>query len=316
MTEPAFVPELSPQPPSAAPDVLSRALQAGKWGALGGATLGGIRGAIKGKDFLKNTLGGAILGALGTGGFTAYHHASPFQRGGIAGTAYQEAMQRALGEAVGGAPLSDIGSSAIQQALMSVLAGKGQFTPDQQRALVQQFTQSIIPTEKGWSRRINLAERVANQLKAGKPHRAVRGLQTMAQVIPDMDMRTAAQHALQRIKSGRFRLPEERAALAALGERMRTRLDLLRKAQPAVSALAQMKSRYGLGELSTEELAQQIGLLTGRFGAQHEKAQLMRQLLQDMISRPVQKTSPGSLIGRTMEESPELGATVMEALGR
>jgi hypothetical protein len=138
----------------------------------------------------------------------------------------------------------------------------------------------------------------------------------VAQIIPDMDMRTAAQHALQRIKAGRFHLPEERAALAALGERIRTRLDLLRKAKPAVSALAQMKSRYGLGELSTEELAQQIGLLTGRFGAQHEQAQHMRQLLQDMISRPVPKTSPGSLIGRTMEESPELGAAVMEALGR
>lgn len=315
MPEQSFIPGLSEQPTDKS-DALSSALRAGKWGALGGGTLGGIRGVTTGKDFLKNTLGGALIGALGAGGFTAYHKASPFQQGGVAGTAYQDAMQRALGEAVGGGSLGDVGSGAMQQALMSVLSGKGNFTPDQQSALVQQFTQSTLPSKKGWERRIKLADRVAAQLTSGNPRTAHRGLRVMARVMPDTDMRTAAEHALQRIEGGRTQGPEERAALASLGERMRSRLVMYRKASPALSALSGMKSQYGAGKMSNEQLSQQIGLLTGRFGSKEEKAQRMRQFLQQMIARPVAKTAPGSLMGQTMSESPEIGNLVMSALER
>jgi len=315
MPEQSTIPGLAPQPEQQ-PDVLSSALHAGKWGAAGGAALGGIRGALKGKDFLKNTLGGALLGALGAGGFTAYHKASPFQQGGVAGTAYQDAMQRALGEAVGGGNFSDISSGAMEQVLTSVLSGKGEFKPEQQRALVQQFTQSTLPTKKGWARRIKLADKVSSQLTSGNPRTAYRGLRVMAKVMPDTDMRTAAEHALKRIESGRMRLPEERAALAALGERMRSRLGMYHKATPALGALSEMKSQYGSGKLSNEQLAQQIGILTGRFGSKEEKAQRTRQFLQQMIARPVSKTAPDSLMGQTMREAPDIGDLVMSAMER
>jgi len=314
MPEQSFIPNTN-SPPEQGPDVLGSALNAGKWGALGGATVGGVRGALKG-DFLKNTLGGALLGALGAGGFTAYHKANPFQQGGVAGTAYQDAMQRALGEAVSGSPLDEVGSGAAQQALMSVLSGKGRFTPDEQSSLVQQFTQSTLPSQKGWERRISLADKVSNQLASGKPQAAYRGLKVMAQVMPDMDMRTAAEHALKRIETGRMRGPEDQAALAALGARMRSRLDMYRKATPAIGALSSMKSKYGGGKLSDEQLAQQVGILTGRFGSKDEKSQRMRTFLQQALARPVNKTAPGSLMGQTMAEAPEVGNLVMSALER
>ena len=316
--EQSFIPGLAPPQAeqAAQPDILGSALSAGKWGALGGGALGGLRGLMRGKGFLKNTLGGALLGALGAGGFTAFHKADPFQRGGMAGTAYQEAMQRALGEAVGGGTLSDVGSGALQQALMSVLSGKGQFTPDQQQALVQQFTQSLLPTEKGWGKRIKLGEQVSHLLSSNRPQRAYGGLRAMSKVMPDMDMRTAIQHAMQRIEAGRIRSPEERSALAALGSRMKSRLEMYRKATPAIGALGELKSQFGAGGLSSEDLAKRVGLLTGRFGAKDEKSQRMRQFLQETIARPAATRQPGNLLGSTMREAPALGDYVMSALER
>jgi len=197
-----------------------------------------------------------------------------------------------------------------------VLSGKGRFSPDEQRSLVQQFTQSTLPSKKGWERRINLADKVADQLASGKPHSAYRGLKVMAKVMPDMDMRTAAEHALKRIETGRMRGPEDQAALAALGARMRSRLAMYRKATPAIGALSGMKAQYGGGKISDEQLAQQVGILTGRFGSKDEKSQRMRTFLQQALARPVNKSAPGSLMGQTMSESPEVGNLVMSALER
>jgi hypothetical protein len=298
-------------------DVLAKALEAGKWGAAGGAGLGALSSLVSGEgNYLRNTLAGALLGGGATGGFAAYQAADPFQRGGVAGTAYQKALERTLGETIGGSTLSEAGSAGLRDALISTLTGQGSFEPEEQSALVQQFTQSTLPTKKGWDRRIKLASKVADQLTSDNPRKAFRGLRVMAQVMPDVDMKTAAQHALQRIESGQTRLPEEISALAALGNRIRARLETYNQATPAVDSLRAMKSEFGSGKINPEEFAQRIGLLTGRFGEQTPEAQRLRQFLQQVIARPVSRTKPNSLMGRTMSEAPEVGDLVMSALER
>ena len=307
--------EFYPEKPAPA-DVGQRALEAGKLGLAGGAGLGLLREVLSDKpDYLKGTLGGALLGGLGAGSLAAYQSADPFQRGSVPGQAYQSALQSALMKTVGGADVPEVAQSAMQSALTSVLTGRGRFTPEEQQSLVQQFTQSVLPTKGGWEKRIKLAGKVADQLASEQPMRAMRGLQLMTDVMPDVDIKAAAGHALERLRGGRYRKEEERAALAALGARIKQRLTSYASMSPALDELRRMKEEYATGKLTPEDFAKRVGILTGRFGPVTEEAERMRQFLREVIARPVSLRGAPDRISRLYMKSPMHGELVEKALG-
>lgn len=307
--------EFYPEKPEPS-DIGQRALEAGKLGVVGGAGLGLMRELLSDEpSYLRGTLGGALLGGLGAGSLAAYQTADPFQRGSVPGQAYQSALQTALMKTVGGADLPETAQSAMQSALTSVLTGRGRFTPEEQQSLIQQFTQSVLPTKGGWEKRIKLANKVADQLAGDRPMQAMRGLQLMADVMPDLDIKTAAQHALERLRGGRYRKGEERAALAALGTRIKQRLGEYETTVPALDELRKMKEEYAAGKLTPEDFAKRVGILTGRFGPATEEAERMRRFLQGVIARPVSLEGAPDRISRLYQRSPVHGELVEKALG-
>jgi len=297
-------------------DIGQHALAAGKLGAIGGAGVGFLRELMKDDPkYLRGTLGGALIGGLGAGSLSAFQRADPFQQGGVPGQAYQAALQSALAKTVGGEDLPETAQSAMQSALTSVLTGRGRFVPEEQQALIQQFTQSVLPTRGGWEKRIKLANKVADQLTSERPMQAMRGLQLMAEVMPDMDIKTAAGHALERLRGGRYQKPEERTELAALGARIKQRLETYTSVSPALEELHKMKQEYATGKLTPEDFAKRVGILTGRFGPATEEAERVRQFLQEVIARPVSTEGGADNISKLYMESPTHGELVTRALG-
>jgi|GEM_PF-5811276 len=271
--------------PQVDPNLLLKSLGLGGVGGLAGAGLGAGKALLTGGDILSGTLAGALKGGLGTGATAAYALANPIQRGLQLGKAYESGVQGALGRLVSGE--GDVFEGATEGALGALLAGRGRFTPEEQQSLVQQFTQSVLPSGKGWKRRIRLGERTAKKLMSRSPSAALRGLRTMRAVMPDVDMKAAVEHAIQRIEAGQLRTPEQRMALAALGRRISNRLNIYRQAAPQLEGLAKLKRDFARGKMSALDFSQRVGLLTGRFGGNREEIARMRKFLQEVIARPV-----------------------------
>lgn len=286
-------------------------------GAGAGGIYGLIESALTGKDYLSNTLAKALLGASTAGTSKAYAEADPFQRGGVAGRAYGEALRGGVGDLLSGGSMEDAAFSGTRSALISALLGRGSMQPEQSKSLVQQITQSKIPSVGGWKKRISKASEVAQKLKSGSPRMALAGLKLMTRIMPDMDMRSAAQHGIKLIQSGQKLTPELRNALAALGKRIESGLGTYREATPAFGRLQQLLADYSKGSIDSEELAKNMGLFTGKYGPQTPEAKRYRNFILQALARPVGGGKPSSktLLGRTGEKSPQLASLVMSALG-
>jgi hypothetical protein len=318
--EPAVPGTVPPEPtyaqsiefdPKSDPNLLAKALTLGVPGAAIGGILGAGKAVLGGGDLLRSTLAGALTGGAGVGGTTAYLLADPIQRGLVLGQAYEAGLGGALENLMKGK--SALGG-ATQSALQSILSGRGRFTPEEKKSLIQQFTQTTLPSAKGWNRRIRLAQKTAQQLMGRNPARAIRGLKVMQAVMPDVDTRAAVQHAIKRISSGQVRSPHEKQALGALGRRILNRLNIYRQAAPQLSRLADLKRQFARGEMSAADFAARIGLLTGRFGGTREEVARMRQFLQEVAARPV--GAKGSPLTDLYVQDPDIAALYEKAFAR
>jgi hypothetical protein len=297
---------------------LRTALGAGKVGLIGGATAGLMRSLMQPKgerNYLRNTLAGALLGA-GAGGIGGYiAGGDPFQRGSPAAKSFETGkehlMERLLdpharpGEALHG---------AILTGLSEYLSGKHEFGPEQQKALVQQFAKGYVPTTSGWRRRVKLAEQAVSRLRAN-PMTAASSLVTLQKVAPDPEMRQFASEALARIRSGRAATPEGANALATIAQQMEQSARRYREAVPVIDAMNVMKEMYGAGQLSEEEMAKNLGLISGRFGARTPEAESLRQLVQGALARPI-ATTPRAPYKDVATGTPRLVNLVRRAMSR
>ncbi|MBD3322876.1 MAG: hypothetical protein GF350_17385 [Chitinivibrionales bacterium] len=291
------------------------AKQGGGVGALAGAGLGALRAALAGEGgYLKNTLAGALLGGgIGTG--TSYlAKTDPFTQGSPIAKAFEAAKAQVFGGAAD--PQKSTGEIA-GQALMTgageLLSGKHEFTPQEQKALVQQFVKTKTPSVRGWQRRINLANQAIKELQTN-PVNAIDELQTLVRVAPDVEMRQYAGEALANIRSGRYTKPEQLNALAATAQQMGQRLRTYQQASGAVEALNRLKEQYGAGQVDQETLAKNLGLLTGRFGPETEKAKSMRSFLQEVLARPVSTHRP-SPYPESAAAAPDVFSLIQKARG-
>lgn len=295
---------------------LGRALSAGKWGGLGGAGLGALRALLSrdpDKHYLRDTLAGAILGAAGAGGTTYLAEADPFTRGAPPAKAFEAGKTRLMeGMLDPTQSPGQLAGESIMTGLSEYLSGKHEFGPTQQLALVQQFVKARVPTGQGWRNRINLADKAIADLQAN-PMAALPALVTLQKVAPDTEMRTYAAEAIARIRSGRAQGPEGTNALAAIARVMEDKAEGYRKATGAIDAMNVMKERFGAKQLSSEDVAKNIGLLTGRFGAQTPSAGRLRQLIQETLARPVSGGTP-SPYGRAGAVPPELASLIARAV--
>lgn len=274
---------------------LRKALQYGKWGALGGAGLGALRSAMvpgEDKSYLRDTLAGALIGGLLAGG-TGYGMArGPFWRGGTAGKALEAGREAAMQAASDPeATPSEVAGRALVQAVQSAVSGEGEFGPEQQQALVSQLVKAQVPTSGGWRRRVNLLESAAQALQTS-PDTAVESLQALQAVSPDPESQQLAGEAIRHIRSGRTD-PNTLNALAAIGRTLQNKTRLHQRATHTIDALNLLKEQYAAGKLEPEEVAKNVGLLTGRFGSDDPQAERLRQLVLQSIARPI-RVSPQS----------------------
>jgi len=295
-------------------ELLQSGTQWAPHGLIGGALLGGAKSLLSGGDFLSDTLSSALLGALGAGGTKAYLEADPFQRGGVTGQALQSAALGAGKSMLSGEDMSEAGISGLQSGLQSLLSGKGRFTPEDRKALIQQFTQSVLPTEKGWGRRGELMKRVGRALQSKDPRVAMPGLKRLTQV-GNMDVSTAAKHAIERLMGGRFRAPEERTALGALGQRITGGLSEHAELTPILEKLRGLKEEYASGKLDPEGFAKRVGILTGRFGDQSEEANRARQAIQQVLAQQIPRQRMSSTEARAFS-TPGMGELIQKAFER
>jgi len=297
---------------------LGAALGGGKLGLVGGLSAGLMKALMSPpgqRNYLKNTLAGALLGA-GAGALGGYiASGDPFQRGSAAAKSFETGkehlMQRLLdpqarpGEALHG---------AVVTGLADYMSGKHEFGPAQQKALIQQFTKGYVPTTHGWRRRVQLADRAITQLRSD-PMSAASSLVTLQKVAPDPGMRQFASEALARIRSGRATTPEGVNAMAAIAQQMENIGQRYKGATSVVDAMNVMKEMYGAGQLSEEEMAKNLGLISGRFGARGAEAEGLRQLIQHAMARPV-ATAPRAPYKDIAMGTPAVSRLVRRAMRR
>lgn len=288
----------SPTLPEAPESPLSGALRTGRYGALIGAGLGALRAGLsrpeegERRPYLRDTLAGALLGSLAAGGTAYLSRQDPFTRGTATAKAFEAGRDRlAEGALDPHRPLGSVAGDALQAGLAEFLSGEHDFTPEEQRALVQQFVKAELPTTEGWRRRTQLARRAADRLQMA-PEGALRDLVHLQQVAPDEETRTFANEAVAQIRSGRARTAEGRHALASIARELAGRAEAYAETTPLIDSLNVMKEMYGAGQMPEEDVAKHVGLLTGRFGAQTESAQRLRRMVQDAVARPVTRTPP------------------------
>jgi hypothetical protein len=309
-------PDSQDQQPAFVDKLQEAAKKGGGIGALAGAGLGALRAALSGEGgYLKNTLAGALMGGgIGTG--TSYlAQTDPFTQGSPIAKAFEAAKAQVFGGAAD--PQKSTGEIA-GQALMTgageLLSGKHEFTPKEQKALVQQFVKTKTPSVRGWQRRINLANEAIQELQTN-PAGAIDELQTLVRVAPDVEMRQYAGEALANIRSGRYTKPEQLNALAATAQQMGRRLRDYQQASGAIEALNKLKERYGAGQVNPETLAKNLGLLTGRFGPETEEAKSMRGFLQEVLARPVHTHRPSPYPESVATSAPDVFSLIQKARG-
>lgn len=304
----------TPEPKSFLSPDMSKALSAGKWGAAAGAGLGALRAALspqENKHYLRDTLAGALIGGgLGAGG--SYFAGDPFRRGGIGGKAFEAAKGTLMeGAADPNASVSELGGRAALAMVASGLSGEGEFGPKQQSALLRQFELAQVPTSEGWRKRVELSDHVS-QLLQTRPYEALESLQTLQVVAPDPTTKALAGRAIADIRSGRDD-PNTRNALALIGKSLGERAKFYQRGTHSIDALNIMKELRASGQMSGEDVAKNLGLLTGRFGSSSEQAQEQRQLLQQAIANPV-RTAPGSPYPSLQNVSPSVAALARKAM--
>lgn len=303
------------------PTRLEQALESGKWGALVGGGIGALRAALSQPDeegsrgFLRNTLAGALLGGVGAGGTKYLSTADPFTQASGTAKGFERAKTQALaGLLTPGKEAPDVARESIFSGLLEMLSGKHDFGPDEQKALVQQFAKSKIPTSQGWRNRVNLAEQAVEQLQVD-PQQSVRSLVTLQKVAPDPEMRMLAGEALSRLRSGRARTPEGINAMATLAREMGGKLQTYRQATKTLDALNMMKELYGAGRISEEDVAKNVGLVTGRFGNASPQSQQLRQLVQEALAHEV-PTTPQSPYPAPEQGGKDIGGLIARAINR
>ena len=203
---------------------------------------------------------------------------------------------------------------ALMTGLADYMSGKHEFGPAQQNALVQQFSKSYVPTTRGWRKRVSLADRAVQQLRSD-PSSAAGALVQLQKVAPDPEMRQFASEALARIRSGRAMTPEGVNALATIAQQMEQSASRYRKATPVIDSMNIMKELYGSGQLNEEEMAKNLGLISGRFGAKGGEAEALRRLIQNALARPV-ATQPRSPYKETTQATPGVSRLVRKAMSR
>lgn len=286
--------------PQADPNLLSKSLGVGGVSAL----LGGLGSLLTG----GNPLSSAAKYGLGGAGTAAYALADPFQRGGMLGKAFESGAGGALqGLMTGG----DASSGALQGAMTSLISGKGRFTPEEQKSLAQQFVQSVIPSVRGWRKRITDAERASRQLMGRNPASAMPMLKKLIKVLPDVQSKASISHAMKMISSGNIVTPNERNALGSIGRFLLGHLNIHKQLTPQLDTLAKLKQMFAAGKLSTEDIAKRMGLVAGRFGSSREEVQRMRNFMQQVFARPVQ--GKGELAG-LFSQDPEVAAMMSKAM--
>jgi hypothetical protein len=306
-------------PPTADAEQLARtqrALRTGGWGALAGAGVGALRAGLSAdKEYLRDTLAGALLGGLGAGATQYISEADPFTRGGAPAKSFEAAKQRFLTTMLAEPTASprEAAQEALQTGLAEYLSGKHEFTPEEQKALSQQFIKAKLPTGAGWRKRIDLAQQATTKLQA-TPRAAATQLALLQKVAPDPEMQEYAGEALARLRSGAAATPEGRHALATLAQAIQGKLPEYHKATNVLDALNVMKETYGKGALTEEAVAKNLGLVTGRFGSESEEAAKTRKLVQQILASPV-VTHPTDPYAKALAE-PELGSLVERAMAR
>lgn len=299
---------------------LDKTLDGAQLGAMGGLSAGLMRALMAPKDqprsYLKNTLAGALLGAA-AGGLSGYiAGGDPFQQGSAAAKSYEagkgQLMERLMdpntnpGEALSG---------AVMTGLSEYMSGKHEFGPEQQKALIQQFTKGYVPTTHGWRRRVKLADSAINSLRAD-PMTAAQSLVTLQKVAPDPEMRQFAAEALARIRSGRATTPEGTNAMAAIAQQMENVGKTYKDATSVVDAMNVMKEMYGSGQLNEEEMAKNLGLISGRFGAKTDEAERLRQMIQHAMAKPIDIAPKAPYKDIPRGGSPALFSLVRKAMSR
>jgi hypothetical protein len=297
---------------------MQAALSGGKYGLMGGAAAGLMKALITPREdrhYLRDTLAGAFLGAgVGSaGGYLA--SGDPFQRGSAGAKSFNVGKEHLLERLLdpGSRPSEALGG-AITTGLAEYLSGKHEFGPEQQKALVQQFAKGQVPTTGGWRRRVNLVETAIKQLRVD-PMSAARSLVTLQKVAPDPETQQFASEALARIRSGRAVGPEGTNAMATLAQQMENAAKQYKEATPVVDAMNVMKEMYGAGQLSEEEMAKNLGLISGRFGAQTPEAESLRTLVQSILARPI-ATTPRAPYKDMTEGTPQIMNLVRKAMSR
>jgi hypothetical protein len=278
------------------PTRLQKAVESGKWGALAGGGLGLLRSALGKPDetgsrgYLRNTLAGALLGALGAGGTRYLATADPFTKEMGPAKGFETAKERAMvGLLTPGKEVGDVARESIFSGLLEAISGKHDFGPAEQKALVQQFTKAKVPTSHGWRRRVGLASKTVEQLQTD-PHKALPSLVRLQKVAPDPEMKMLTAEAISRLRSGRAATPEGINAMATIAREMQGKLRLYRAATKTLDSLNLMKELYGAGRISEEDVAKNIGLVTGRFGSKSPGAVALRQLVQEALANEVPTT--------------------------
>jgi hypothetical protein len=106
-------------------------------------------------------------------------------------------------------------------------------------------------------------------------------------------MQMLAADAIAKIRSGTTQTPEGINALASVAREMANKARLYRTAIGTMDALNIMKELHGSGRISEEDVAKNIGLVTGRFGAKSPTADALRQLVQESLAHEVPTSEPG-----------------------
>lgn len=297
---------------------IGSAVSGGKMGLIGGLSAGLMKSlmAPKGQgNYLKNTLAGALLGggAGALGGWIA--GGDPFQRGSAVAKSFETGKEHLMERLLDpNAKPGEALSSSIMTGLADYASGKHEFGPDQQKALIQQFAKGYVPTTHGWRKRVKLADRAITQLRSD-PMTAARSLVTLQKVAPDPEMRQFASEALARIRSGRATTPEGANAMATIAQQMENTGKSYKDATSVVDAMNVMKEMYGSGQLSEEEMAKNLGLISGRFGAKGEEAEKLRQLIQHSMAKPI-ATAPRAPYKDISRGAPGLSRLIRKAMRR
>lgn len=305
------------------PTRLQQAIQSGKWGALGGAGLGLLRSLLSKPDpetgsrgYLRNTLAGALIGGLGAGGTRYLATADPFTRGTGAAQGFEKAKEEAMvGMLTPGQSTTDVARRSIFSGLLEALSGKHDFGPTEQRALVQQFAKSTVPTSMGWRKRVNLAEQAVQEMQTN-PQAALPSLVTLQKVAPDPEMKMLTAEAIARLRSGRAATPEGINAMATLAREMQGKLGLYRAATRTLDSLNLMKELYGAGRISEEDVAKNVGLVTGRFGSKSPRAVALRQLVQEALAHKVPKQPESPYPAAAATKGGNIGDLIARAINR